>query len=95
MTDRGRLIRLAVMRRRELFLVIETITALTLASLAVRLLPFRRIVALADFGAPRSLMPPAERNLARIRLRWAITACARRLPWRPLCFPQGLAAHWL
>ncbi|MEO8113933.1 MAG: lasso peptide biosynthesis B2 protein, partial [Phenylobacterium sp.] len=29
------------------------------------------------------------------RVRWAIVAVARRLPWRALCFEQGLAAHWM
>jgi len=29
------------------------------------------------------------------RIGWAIRACARRAPWRALCFEQGLAAHFM
>ena len=28
-------------------------------------------------------------------LVWSIVAVSRRLPWRTLCFEQGLAAHWM
>lgn len=28
-------------------------------------------------------------------IRWAIVACARRVPWRALCFEQGLAAQFM
>jgi hypothetical protein len=24
-----------------------------------------------------------------------VIACARRLPWHPMCFPRGLAAQWM
>jgi hypothetical protein len=27
------------------------------------------------------------------RIRWAVSACARRVPWRAKCFEQGLAAQ--
>lgn len=27
------------------------------------------------------------------RVRWAIAAASRRVPWRTMCFEQGLAAH--
>ena len=28
-------------------------------------------------------------------IRWALAATARRVPWRAVCFQQGLAAHWM
>jgi hypothetical protein len=27
------------------------------------------------------------------RVRWAVEACARRLPWRIVCFQKGVAVH--
>jgi hypothetical protein len=74
-------------------LLLEAAGALLVASLAIRLLPFRR---LADRLAEAAPQPGArsERSLAEIgRARWAVEACARRLPWRIVCFQKGLALH--
>ena len=29
------------------------------------------------------------------RVRWAVQAWARHVPWRAVCFQQGLALHWM
>ena len=65
---------------------------LALASLAIAVFPFRRVVALASSRRPRET-PAGEREAGRIA--WAVQACARRAPWKAMCFQQGLAAHWM
>jgi Transglutaminase-like superfamily len=37
--------------------------------------------------------PPDVRAEMARRIRWAIGACARWVPWRAKCFEQGLAAQ--
>ena len=62
------------------------------ASTAVRAVPFRRLAAMLRQPSPgRNSAPPQE--IAAICR--AIRAWSRRLPWRTLCFEQGLAAHWM
>lgn len=72
-------------------LLAEGLTALTAASLAIRLLPFRKVAAAASRGAGDAL--PDEVRLRK--LRWAVTAWAKRVPWRAVCFQRGLAFHWM
>lgn len=77
---------------RDRALVAEAVLLLGAASLAIRLLPFRTVASMAaKNGRTRA---PAGPDAAR-RLRWAILAAARRVPWRAVCFQQGLAAHWM
>lgn len=76
-------------------LLLEAAAALTSASLAIRLLPFRRLAGRlsegGSGGAGRSLNARHEIK----RVRWAIESCAQRLPWRIVCFQKGLALHRL
>jgi len=65
----------------------------TLAALAVRLLPFRRVVGLASGGGGRSGRSDWRDPAARIG--WAVRAAGRRAPFRVVCFQEGLAAHWM
>lgn len=70
----------------------EALAALALASLAIALLPFRRVAAAAS--APlRAPAPPDDRTVRRVRS--AVKAWARRVPWRTVCFQKGLALHWM
>ncbi|MDB5694919.1 MAG: hypothetical protein JWN21_462 [Sphingomonas bacterium] len=69
----------------------EAGAALILASLAIRWLPFARVLALAGWqGAPRRV----DAALAR-RARWAVDRLADVVPWRAVCFQRGLALHWI
>lgn len=77
---------------RDRLLLAETVALLGFARLCVALVKFERVTRLAD-GRTKG-RPPATPAQAR-RLAWAVTACARRVPWRALCFEQGLAAQWL
>ena len=81
------------LQRADRMLVVEATAALIAASLVIALLPFRYVGRLA---APRPRGPepsPEERAHDIKRIRWAIVACARRLPWRAMCFEQGFAAQ--
>jgi hypothetical protein len=76
-------------------LLAETVATLAAASLAIGLLPFRRVVSFIPAATPREEEngPPAEAVIARTK--WAIEACARLLPWRIVCFQKGLAMQWM
>jgi hypothetical protein len=74
-------------------LLMEAVFFLIFSAIAIALLPFRKVGALAarPVHAPRPSQPTRALNIRRIR--WAIAAAAARVPWRALCFQQGLAAH--
>jgi len=79
--------------RADRLLVVETTATLIVASLVIALLPFRHVGRLAALRTHGSEPLPEERAQAIKRVRWAIVACARRLPWRAMCFEQGFAAQ--
>lgn len=71
------------------WLLAEAGAAMLAASLAVRLVPFRTLAERLSRG------PRARRQADAETIYWlrrAVLAWARRLPWRSLCFEQGLAA---
>jgi hypothetical protein len=100
MMDRGisvfpQLRRLTEIGGENRLLLAEAAGALLLASVAIRILPFRKVV---EFAASEPTQRQAETvaTLREIkRLRWAVEACAKRLPWRIVCFQKGLALHKL
>ena len=71
-------------------LLAEALATLAWASAAIANKPFAQVAAIAGSrpvrGAPAS---PAEID----RVVQAVEAWARRVPWRTVCFQQGLAAH--
>ena len=71
-------------------LLAEAGIAILAASLMVRLVPFRTLASWLSAG--RQGQASADLETA-YWLRRAILAWARRLPWRALCFEQGVAAH--
>lgn len=90
----GMIRRLRTLSWRERALLAETVLALALASLALALMPFRRVMAFVRPANPRALAAPDE-DRAVASVRRAVRACARRVPWRALCLEQALASHWL
>ena len=59
------------------------------------MLPFRNLGLLAARPI-RWPKPPDSVRLTKVgRVRWAILAAARRVPWRAVCFQQGLAAQFM
>ena len=82
-----------IRHRRDLPLLVEAASELVLASAAIQFLPFRRILRRASRDVSGRALTGAERLAIGARVKWAVTVCAYRLPWRSLCFPQGLAAQ--
>jgi hypothetical protein len=73
-------------------LLVEALPALVLASLAVKLVPFRRLAA----AASRRGRSGRAADAAFLRkVRWSVDAWAKRVPWRALCFQKGLALHFM
>jgi hypothetical protein len=70
----------------------EALAALALASLAIALLPFRRVAAIAS--APGRGPARTDGETVR-RARSALIGWSRRVPWRAVCFQRGLALHWM
>jgi hypothetical protein len=74
-------------------LLAQSFAWLAIASLAIAVLPFPDIAAIASRGTRRiSPAGSARQNLVS-RIRWAVGAASARVPWRAVCFQQGLAAH--
>ena len=74
-------------------LLLEAILWLVIAGLAIAVLPFRRIGLLAARPIRTREVPSQERLDKVRRIRWAIISTAARVPWRALCFQQGVAAQ--
>ncbi len=73
--------------------VIEAAAWLTLLALLLRVLPLAQL--LARCGIPPDPAPPRQGETGDATARalgHAVTVAARRLPWRPVCLPQALAA---
>lgn len=69
----------------------EAFVLLAFSTIALRLLPFAKILELASWPLrPTRISDPKTLPSA---VGWAVAACARRAPWRAVCFPQGLAAQ--
>jgi hypothetical protein len=66
-------------------LLAETLATLALASLAIKIVPFRKLIAAV------SRPPRRRRGKTDVRrLRWAVDAWRRRVPWKAVCFQSGL-----
>lgn len=79
-----RLYRMEPARRR---LLARAAIAVSAASAAVAMLPFRKVLGFgsAPLGRRDGTAPDA--------LVWAVEAAARRLPWRAMCIEKGLATQ--
>ncbi|MEG3154973.1 lasso peptide biosynthesis B2 protein [Sphingomonas sp. RB1R13] len=69
-------------------LLVEAIAALAAAAAAIRFLSFRRAV---NFGAVPLGEPRENATALADELSWTVGAAARILPFRTVCFQQGLA----
>lgn len=84
--------RLARLGLSDWLLFAEALAALALASLAIALLPFRRVAAAASRPGRRARRADAETVR---RVRGAVQGWGRRVPWKAVCFQRGLALHWM
>ena len=78
-------------RWREIAQVAEAAVALSVASLAIAILPFRWIVRSMGSSTADNMRCAADVQAVRIAVRRA----SRRLPWRIVCFQEALAVHWM
>jgi hypothetical protein len=76
-------------------LLLEGTLWLAMAGLAIAVLPFRLVGRLAAVPIRRLEPLPQERRKDVKRIRWAIAVVAPRVPWRTVCFQQGLAAQFM
>lgn len=79
--------------RHQPVLLGEALVALAIASVLIALFPFRSIARLAGGGGGTAL-PAASTATAR-HVEAALAAWAERVPWRAVCFQQGLAALFM
>jgi hypothetical protein len=78
-----------------MLMLAEAFVVLAFASLAIQLLPFRKVVATmrgSDAAAPADL---DEQVRVLRQCRWAVQSWADRVPWKAVCFQRGLALHWM
>lgn len=81
---------------RDWLLLVEALGCLAAASVAVRMLPFRKVAAFASRQRFLNEVISADAHRQAVsRIRWAVSAVARRVPWRTVCFQKGLAAQLL
>lgn len=78
-------------KRPPLTLYAEAMSGMLVASALIRAVPFRRVMRWSRLKRERR--PADPRTIADIRR--ATLAAARRVPWRALCFEQGLTAAWM
>jgi hypothetical protein len=76
-------------------LLFEGMLWLAVAGLSIAVLPFRLIGRLA--AAPiRRLDPLPQERLREVkRIRWAIAVVSPWVPWKTVCFQQGLSAQFM
>lgn len=77
------------------WLAVEATIWLAVSRLAIVVLPFRTIGWLASRQVRCADPKPEVRSVVVKRIRWAVVACAGRVPWRALCFEQGLTAQFM
>lgn len=78
--------------RRQMMLG-EALGAITAASLAVRFQPFEQAVRAGALRLPDH--SPPDCAFACGDVQWSVVAVATRVPWRAVCFQQGLALQWM
>ena len=78
---------------RERLLLLEASLWLAVAGLAIGVLPFRHVGRLAGTSLWTRELTRQTRLVTVQQIRWAVAVCARRVPWRAMCFQQGLAAQ--
>src|SRR5262249_14000976 len=73
----------------------EAMFMLALSAIVIAILPFPYAGRLSSLGISRPEPSGEGRTHIVKRIRWAVIASARRVPWRAMCFEQGLAAQMM
>lgn len=74
-------------------LLCEAMLLLGGARILIAILPFRLISRIVGRIRVSLVLDEAISTAIASRISWAVQACARRAPFRAVCFQQGLAAH--
>ena len=75
-------------------LLLEAALLVSLAELAVHLLPFRCLMHLARLPQTQAALTSEPDDPAPVhRVRWAVSRAAEHLPWRCRCLAQAVTAH--
>ncbi len=77
------------MKLRDVPILTEAVLLLGVAAFCLAFVPFRHV---AKHGV-RTGGRPAQSREEIMPVRRAVRRAARNVPWRALCFEQGLAAH--
>ena len=81
---------------RDLRLVSEAAILLAAAGVLIQTRPFARIARRLGEHMAETPASAAQPEIAEARrIRWAVRAAAKRLPWKPICLPQAVAATWM
>ena len=81
--------------RREIVQFAEAATALIVAWAATKILPFRIVMRTTEVCRAEVNRSAADTSAVGREVGRAVKRAARRLPWTIVCFPEGLAAHWM
>jgi len=72
--------------------LVEAVLSLAVATIAVRVFPFRRTARLVGLTEDATVPRATARQLARAeRIGWAVRTVADRLPWTSTCVVRALA----
>jgi len=74
-------------------LLCEALILLAFARVAIALLRFETIARISAPALGAAVPAPQDRAGLRSRVRWAVRAGARHVPFKAVCFQQGLAAQ--
>jgi hypothetical protein len=80
--------------KRKLFLF-EAIAALLISKLVLWILPFRILAHVLNRPMLAYPIHASKRDHIRKEITWAVATAADNLPMQFVCFPRGLAAHFL
>lgn len=84
----------ARLSRADRALLFDAMWSLFLAKCSLLFLPFASIArGLGIVQAETLCQPNVNQDGASRRIRWAIAAVSRRLPWKPACLVRALASH--
>jgi hypothetical protein len=89
-SDLRKLLRL---RWNDWVLLLRALVMLTYASFLIAFIPFAKVCKTAEKLVSGRAPDLDERARIIEKIRWAILAVARRVPWKAVCFQQALAAQ--
>ena len=91
-----RLAQLAHLPAPERHDLLEALALCTVVSILLRVLRFSTVA--PRLGRHMAESPTHHEGATSgqvARVRWAIAAAARYLPWKPVCLPQAVTAQWM